>query len=181
MLEHEADMARSDDLVVRDMFSPSSRTSPLSWNSSPAMIRSSVVLPEPEGPEQGDEFAGRGSPGRCRASACVLAETLGDVGEVRINGLAPCVHRGGVEVEAPFEQRLEQPASPGRAAASKRRDGKGADISRTRCRESRHAAAACWFRREYAPKPPTPRRTRPSPAHCTAARRKVAPSGYWAG
>ena len=47
MLEDEADPARAGCV---GHIALAERTAPLSGNSSPAMMRSSVVLPEPEGP-----------------------------------------------------------------------------------------------------------------------------------
>ena len=49
VLEHEADAALAG-RQRRSTSSPSKRTAPASGTSSPAMMRSSVVLPEPDGP-----------------------------------------------------------------------------------------------------------------------------------
>ena len=57
MLEDEADAALAH-ARASVTSSPSKRTVPASGASSPAMIRSSVVLPEPDGPEQRDQLAG---------------------------------------------------------------------------------------------------------------------------
>ena len=60
--------------------SPSNATVPASGNSSPAMIRSSVVLPEPEGPS-----SARNSPGRASRSmspsAVKLPKRFADAGD----------------------------------------------------------------------------------------------------
>ncbi len=55
VLKHEAYVAFAD--ISRQRISPSKRTSPASGHSRPAMIRSSVVLPEPRRSEQRDQFA----------------------------------------------------------------------------------------------------------------------------
>src|SRR3954447_18648074 len=66
------------------------------------------------------------------------------------------------------------PASPAPAsrAATRSRTTPRIDIH---YRGFQPAAAWCWSRRGCAPIPPTPRRTRPSPAHCTTAPRTARP------
>ena len=39
------------------MAAPSTSTRPAAWRTKPAMTRSSVVLPQPDGPEQGHDLA----------------------------------------------------------------------------------------------------------------------------
>ena len=96
--------------------SPSSRTSPASGASSPAMARSNVVLPEPEGPSRA-----RNSPGSARREtpfragkrpkrfsiprACRPASDLG-------SGARWAAEFAG---EAPFEEALEDERDEGEA------------------------------------------------------------------
>jgi len=66
VLEHESDMALAGAMSQR-ILRPSIRTSPTSGQSRPAMIRNSVVLPEPDGPSSASNSPCRPSDRHCRA------------------------------------------------------------------------------------------------------------------
>ena len=59
MLEDEADAGARAHAGRSSVFAVEQDAAARPAASSPAMMRSSVVLPEPDGPEQRDQFAGR--------------------------------------------------------------------------------------------------------------------------
>ena len=84
MLEHEADVALADAARQR-VLSVEMRPDPRSGHSRPAMMRSSVVLPEPEGPSSATsspESTVEVDAGKRREGA----EALGDIEELDLHG-----------------------------------------------------------------------------------------------
>ena len=80
---------------------------PRSGNSSPAMMRSSVVLPEPDGPSSAHELARRGSSRLDAVERGEAVEALGDADlDRRHDGLLGRPARAAQRARrAPFEQR----------------------------------------------------------------------------
>src|SRR5690606_30541048 len=105
-------------------FRPSSTMLPLSWRSRPAMIRSSVVLPQPEGPSSAvNSPAGKSretsssatkSPKRLWICLTLMLIVLGP--SCRVDRVLPR--------EAPFDDRLDQ-QSEQRQQGQQGRHGEG--------------------------------------------------------
>ena len=127
VLEHEADVALAR--TVAGVTSSSSKsTGPPSRGSRPAMMRSSVVLPEPDGPSSATQLAGRAPRGSRRRAATKLPKRLRDVcgprcssrsllRAVRVAGLRAA--RAAFRPTAFDDQRHQRPAA--RAATRPRR------------------------------------------------------------
>ena len=175
MLEHEADIA----VAARSVPGIVAVEHDLAGGRDlePGDDRSSVVLPEPDGPSSATS-----SPERiCERHAVERGEAverLDDVLDRDAHGRAPVKRwRLAAASSAPkrhsssvFSDQRDE-----RQQRQQRGDREGRRRNCTRCRGSRRAAAWCWSARGYGPRPPRPRRTRPWRGRCRAARRRAEP------
>ena len=118
------------------------------------MIRSSVVLPEPDGPSSASN-----SPLATFRSTLSSAANAPNFFTIFLTSI---VTRILPFVQTPLENGLRHQRDQRQHRQQARRSRTTIRID-IRCRGSRPGAAWCWSRREYGPRPPTPRRTRPSP------------------
>ena len=173
VLEDEADLALAHVGAGR-VLAVEAAPLPASGTSRPAMMRSSVVLPEPDGPSSATS-----SPARMSRLEVVAddgrAEALVQVADFDAHACAaplPSRCRSCTRRSTRVPSARASPA-PARRAARRRRRRRRTGI---RCRGSRCAAAACWSGRGCGRRRRSRRRTRPSPARCRGSRRRAAPT-----
>ena len=131
------------------------------------MIRSSVVLPEPDGPSSASS-----SPSSTLRSTSSSAAKLPNFLTRFLTSMV--IGRRVLRRRVTFENGLGDQRDQ-RQHRQQRGDREGGDELVLVVENLDHAAAWCWSRRGCGRRRPRPRRTRPSRARCRAGRRRAAP------